>query len=220
MAHLEPQGKKVTVPVDRNSRKLQERLPHIASNCSLVAECYMGGEHSTSWDTFRFYGPTTSDFDHQLPDGQGRAQERAIVSLATGPEAIPTCLAEVFQATRLIDRHAHNPVLTGFALTVQLTLLDLTGPFATAIGAAMALHAGPRPRARRWTQQLYEAYPAIDGLLYCASMYGNAPAVALFEGGARARAIPKRPVFHRELRDAVMAGILTETGRVIGYEVA
>lgn len=48
-------------------------------------------------------------------------------------------------------------------------------------------------------------------------MYGNAPAVALFERGARA--IPKRPVFHRELRDAVMANILTETGRVIGYEV-
>ena len=137
--------------------------------------------------------------------------------LATGPEAIPTCLAEVFQATRLIDRQARDPVLSGFTLAAQLTLLDLTGPFATAIGASMAIHAGPRPRARRWAQQLYEAYPEIDGLLYCASMYGNAPAVALFERGARA--IPQRPVFHRELRDAVMANILTETGRVIGYEV-
>jgi hypothetical protein len=28
-----------------------------------------------------------------------------------------------------------------------------------------------------------------------------------------------RPVFHRELRDAVMANILTQTGRLIGYEV-
>ncbi len=163
--------------------------------------------------------PTTSRFDHQIPDGQvrGQVQNRGIMYLATGSEAIPTCLAEVFQATRLIDRNARDPVLAGFALATDLTLLDLTGPFATAIGASMAIHAGPRPRARRWARQLYEAYPEIDGLLYCASMYGNAPAVALFERGARA--IPKRPVFHRELRDAVMANILTETGRVIGYEV-
>ena len=137
--------------------------------------------------------------------------------LATGPKAIPTCLAEVFQATRLIDRNARDPVLSGFRLAAPLVLLDLTGPFATAIGASMAIHAGSRPRAQRWAQQLYVAYPDIDGLLYCASMYGNAPAVALFERAARA--IPKRPVFHRELRDTVMAGILTQTGRAIGYAV-
>jgi hypothetical protein len=200
-------------------RAIPPVLHHLPEGTTMARLCFVGGEFSTSWDTFRFYGPTTSRFDHQLPDRQGRAQvqERGIMYLATGAEAIPTCLAEVFQATRLIDRHARDPVLSGFNLAADLTLLDLTGPFATAIGASMAIHSGPRPRARRWAQQLYEAYPDIDGLHYCASMYGNAPAVALFERGARA--IPKRPVFHRELRDAVMANILTETGRAIGYEV-
>jgi|TARA_R110000772_G_scaffold68025_1_gene150691 hypothetical protein len=200
-------------------RAIPPVLHHLPQGTTMARLCFVGSEFSTSWDTFRFYGPTTSRFDHQLPDEQGRArvQDRGIMYLATGEEAIPTCLAEVFQATRLIDRRARDPVLSGFNLAGDLTLLDLTGPFATAIGASMAIHSGPRPRARRWAQQLYEAYPDIDGLLYCASMYGNAPAVALFERGARA--IPKRPVFHRELRDAVMANILTETGRVIGYEV-
>jgi len=201
-------------------RAIPPVLHRLATGTTMTRLYFVGGDFSTSWDSFRCYGPTTSRFDHQLPDEQGRAQmqARGIMYLATGSEAIPTCLAEVFQATRLIDRHARDPVLTGFNLVTELTLLDLTGPFATAIGASMAIHAGPRPRARRWAQQLYDAYPDIDGLLYCASMYGNAPAVALFERGARA--IPKRPVFHRELRDAAMANILTETGRVIGYAVA
>ena len=167
-------------------RAMPPVLHHLAEGATMTRVCFVGGEFSTSWDTFRFYGPTTSRFDHQIPDGQGRGQvqNRGIMYLG--------------QATRLIDRNARDPVLAGFALATDLT-------------------AGPRSRAQRWAQQLYAAYPDIDGLLYCASMYGNAPAVALFERGARA--IPKRPVFHRELRDAVMANILTETGRVIGYEV-
>ncbi|MDO8863264.1 hypothetical protein Q6D67_16280 [Haliea sp. E1-2-M8] len=200
-------------------RAITPVLHTVAAGVTVTRLCFAGGDHPSSWDRFRYFGPTNSRFDHQLPDGQGRAyvQDRGIMYLAAGPEAIPTCLAEVFQATRLIDRHARDPVLAGFALATDLTLLDLTGPFATAMGASMALHAGPRPRARRWAQQLYDAYPNIDGLLYCASMYGNAPAIALFERGARA--IPARPVFHRELRDAVMANILTQTGRLIGYEV-
>ncbi|MAT94136.1 MAG: hypothetical protein CME59_16265 [Halioglobus sp.] len=200
-------------------RSIEPVLHRLAAGTLVSRLYFVGGEHPTSWDTFRHVGPTTSRFDHHLPDGQGSAQQqdRGIMYLATGPEAIPTCLAEVFQATRLIDRHARDPVLTGFALADDLALLDLSGPFATAIGASMAVHSGPRPRARRWAQQLYDAYPTIDGLLYCASMYANAPAIALFERGARA--IPERPVFHRELRDAVMANILTETARVIGYQV-
>jgi hypothetical protein len=200
-------------------RAIAPVLQRLPAGSVMARLCFAGGPFPTSWDAFRFYGPTTSRFDHQLPDEEGRAQRqgRGIMYLATGQEAIPTCLAEVFQATRVIDRHARDPVLGGFELAAPVTLLDLSGPFATAIGASMALHAGPRPRARRWAQQLYEAYPAIDGLLYCSSMYGNAPAIALFERGARA--IPARPVFHRELRDAVMTSILNETARVIGYAV-
>ncbi len=181
--------------------------------------CFAGGRHPTRWDRFRQFGPTTSRFDHHLPDSNGAShtQMRGIMYLAAGERAIPTCLAEVFQATRIINRHASDPVLAGFELATALTLLDLRGPFATAIGASMAIHAGPRPRSRRWARQLYSAYPEADGIYYAASMYGNAPAIALFERGARA--IPPRPVFHRELRDAALANILTETGQRIGYAI-
>ena len=81
----------------------------------------------------------------------------------------------------------------------------------------MAIHSGPRPRARRWTQQLYSAFPEAEGMIYCSSMYANKTAIAMFERGQGA--IPKRPVFHRELKDPVLANILTETGNKIGYQV-
>jgi hypothetical protein len=64
-------------------------------------------------------------------------------------------------------------------------------------------------------QRLYEAYPSVDGLLYSSSMYGNAPAIALFE---RAQdCLPIRPVFHRELRDLVLDRIMRSTANAIGY---
>jgi hypothetical protein len=48
-------------------------------------------------------------------------------------------------------------------------------------------------------------------------MYGNECAIALFERGQRA--IPKRPVFHRELKDPALANIVTETGKKIHYPI-
>lgn len=136
---------------------------------------------------------------------------------AVGSVAIPTCLAEVFQMTRLIDRHASEPVLTGFRTCSALTLLDLRGPFATAIGASMAISSGPRPRARRWAQSLYAAYPDAHGLFYSSSMNGGAPALVLFERGQHA--IPQRPAFHRLLNDPVMESVVLQTGHSIGYQM-
>lgn len=181
---------------------------------------FVGGEWPTRWNRFRQIGPGAGRFDHHLPDthGQPHDQARGIMYLATGDRAIPTCLAEVFQLTRFIDRHSRDPVLAGFLLQQPLTLLNLRGPFVTAIGASAALHSGPRPRAQRWARQFYLAWPDIDGLLYSSSMYGNAPAVALFERGLRA--LPQRPLFHRALQDPAIAGVLASTAREIGYGLA
>ena len=128
----------------------------------------------------------------------------------------PTCLAEVFQTTRVIDRHSGSPWLAGFRLAKAIQLLDLTGIFTTALGASTAIHSGPRPRAQRWSQQLYEAYAQIDGILYCSSMYGNAPSVALFERGLPT--IPQLTVFHRALNDPAMLALIIATSQQIGYQ--
>lgn len=177
---------------------------------------YAAGPYPTQWNEFRFVGPTSSRFDHHIPDVKGKSclQNRGIIYLANNG---PTCIAEVFQATRVIDRNSGTPWLAGFRLASKVKLLDLTGVFATTIGASMAINSGPRPRAQRWSQQLYDAYPKIDGILYCSSMYGNAESVALFERGQRT--IPTLTVFHRAFSDPAMLTMLIETGKKINYLV-
>lgn len=178
-----------------------------------------GGQHPGAWNALRYFGPTAARFDHHQLNTQGHPheQKRGVMYLAGGSEAIPTCLAEVFQASRTIDTHSGAPVLCGFKLAADIKLLDLSGPFATRLGASTAIHSGPRPRAWRWAQCLYEAYPHIQGILYGSSMYANAPAIALFERAQAA--IPARPVFHRQLADPALWQVIVATARKIGYGV-
>ncbi len=171
---------------------------------------FRGGRHPTFWDTFRSFGPTRSRFDHQLPPS--RAQKRSILYGALDG---PTCLAEVFQQTRVIDRVASDPWLVGFDLVAALELLDLTGTWPTRAGASMTIASGPRPRAQRWARAIYEAYPDIQGLYYPASMHANQPAVALYESALTA--VPAKPVFHRPLVDPALRGLLGKSARDLGY---
>ena len=108
--------------------------------------------------------------------------------------------------------HPGSPRLT---LTRDLVLLDLRATFPTRAGASMAINTGPRPRAQRWARAFYEAYE-IDGLLYPSSMYGNQPAVALFERSQSA--LPHAPKFHRALADPALQRRLAATARDIRYD--
>ena len=171
---------------------------------------FRGGSHPTFWNVFRAFGPTRSRFDHQIPPP--RFQARRILYAA---EEGPTCLAEVFQDTRVIDRVARYPWLVGFAIRKPLTLLDLAGTWPTRAGASMALNSGPRPRAQRWSRAIYEAYPDIDGLYYPSSMHANRPAIALYERGVRA--FPATPVFHRPLIDPALLSVLRRVAYDLGY---
>lgn len=169
--------------------------------------------YRVKWNTFRHFGPTGSRFDHH--EEPQRLQDRGIMYTAIDGEI---CLAECFQSTRTIDVDRNGPALVGFALTADIALLDLTSDWPTQAGASMAINSGPRPRARRWAQAIYEAYPGLHGIWYASSMAANAPAQALFERAIRAT--PDTPVFHRRLCDHELEPVIEWAGERFNYAVA
>lgn len=175
---------------------------------------FRGGNHPQVWSGFRSFGPVrTARFDHHLlPPHE---QDRGILYCAADAQ---TCLAEVYQETRVIDTAGREPWLVGFALTAELALLDLSGNWPTIAGASMAINSGLRPRSRRWSQAIYQAYPGVHGLWYCSSMNANRPALALYERAEQA--LPPTPFFHRALADPLLLTPLRNVAFRLGYLIA
>lgn len=177
------------------------------------------GAYPSQWPEFRYYGPTSSRFDHHLSNenGEGEVQDRGILYGAVGAQAFKTCLAEFFQQTRIVDVSRYKPVMTAFEIVDSLRLVDLSGDFATRIGASAAINSGPRPRAQRWAQLIYDAYPQAQGIFYTSSMNPGQPAVALFERALPA--MPDRPRFSRELRHIAYLEAAANAAESLGYQV-
>jgi hypothetical protein len=187
-----------------------EDIASIAAGSLLWRIYFRGGSHPTRWDELRHFGPTDARFDHH--ERPARVQSRGILYSANEG---PTCIAEVFQATRVIDRRDRDPWLVGFRITRALRLLDMTGAWVTRAGASMAIHSGPRARARRWSAAIYAAFPLIDGIAYCSSMDGNRIAIALYERAADV--LPATPAVHRALLDPVLAPFIAKAASRFGY---
>ena len=97
---------------------------HVLPRGAVVWRVYFrGGPHPNSWDGFRSYGPTGSRFDHHDPP----AAAHPVKAILYGADLGTTCLAEVFQDPRVIDRRRHQPALAAFRLAQDLPLLDVTG---------------------------------------------------------------------------------------------
>jgi hypothetical protein len=192
--------------------KIPPAVRVLPAGTALFRLYFRGGKHPGFWNTFRSFGPLESRFDHQLPPR--REQGRGILYAA---ENLPTCLAEVFQERRLIDRKTREPWLAGFELSSELVLLDLTGRWPTRAGASMAINSGPRLRAQRWSREIYAAYPEIQGLYYPSSMYGEGHCLALYEKAGTS--IPGLPVLHRPLNHPGLLLLLGRTAEDIGYDI-
>lgn len=176
---------------------------------------FAGGPHGVTWDHFRDYGPTHARFDHHNAiSGKPVRQTRAIHYAAADPI---TPFAEVFQDTRTIDRHTHDPWLVGYRLAQPLTLLNLAGPFITRAGASPAINACDKAKARAWSRYFYQHYKRIDGLVYHASMYAQAEAYALFERATPA--LPLAPVFNRALADPALYTRLVTVAYDLGFHL-
>ena len=188
----------------------------LAAGTKLARVYFSRGSHPQAWDQLRYFGPLNSRWDHHVPDVAGHplAQERGIYYAARDAK---TCLAEVFQATRRIDRVFQAPWLVVFETLASLKLLDLTGDFPTRMGASMAIHSGSRGRARGWARDLYEAYPEVQGILYSASMRGGQHAIALNERALKEELFPAHPSFHRALADDGMVDVLKHAAKELGY---
>ena len=181
---------------------------------SLARIYFAAGGHPSRWARFRSFGPVDARWDHHLPDRRGGGVEQSRAILYCAPD-IDTCVSEVFQATRRIDRARGAPWLVVFALREPVTLLDLRGTFATTIGASTAIHSGPRSRTRAWARELYEAYPNVQGVHYGSSMNGHAPAMALNERALTA--MPRLPLFHRALNDDMLVDVLQRIALRLSY---
>lgn len=164
----------------------------------------------------RHYGPTNARYDHHLPNAHGRphTQERGVAYLAGD---IPTCLAEVYQVNRTVDRKLDRPWLVSIKIEHPLQLLDLTGTFLVQAGGSMKLISGARSHARNWSRGFYAAYNAVDGLYYLSSMT-NRPVLALYERALAKHPFPASPDFHRALDDPLLIDPLQEACVDIGYE--
>jgi len=188
----------------------------LPANSTLARVYYTSSAHPLPWNELRFNGPLNFRWDHQQPTAAGEPHEQARAVYYAATSAV-TCLAEVFQATRRIDRVYQSPWLVVFNTLRPLSLLDLTGDFAARMGASTKVHSGSRVRARGWARDLYEAFPAVEGVLYSSSMHAGEPALALNERALRAPLLPRHPEFHRALADDVLLDPLKHAAQALGY---
>ena len=180
-----------------------------------VWRIYFRRPHGARWSTFRHFGPTGSRFDHHLPPPR-MSPDRAILY---GAAEYPTCLAEFFQDTRLVDRtSADGPRLAAFAFRRALRLLDVAGPWTTRVGASMAINSGSRAVAREWSRAIYVAFPNVDGILYASSMDGNRRAYAFYER-AQADIVPTTPPVDLPLSHPALLRRLSRAADRLGYRL-
>lgn len=187
---------------------------HVLPRGAVVWRVYFrGGPHPTTWDAFRSFGPTGARFDHHDPPPAVHPAR----GILYGADLGPTCLAEVFQDTRVIDRRRHQPALAAFELEQDLPLLDVTGAWPTRAGASMAISTGKRKRVREWSRAIYDAFPQIAGIRYGSSMDANRPAFALYE---RAKGgIPSLPLLDEPLSAFGLAILIARAAVRFGYRV-
>ncbi len=177
---------------------------------------FSAGAHPGTWRTFRSYGPVVGGrFDHHVPP-KSSSTSRAVLYAAIGPRAIETCLAEVFQGTRVIDRHDRAPYLAAFQLVRQVRLLDLRDSWPARAGVTQILNSGSHTQAQAWSRQVFLSYPDLDGVLYPSAASGISGAnIMLFERAAPA--LPPRPLFNEALSHTGLVLPLRRAAYRFGY---
>jgi hypothetical protein len=171
-----------------------------------------GGAHVIGWSELRRLGPLPSMRFDPHPPPLGDSAE-GVMCAATD---VATALAEVFQATRLIDTDSFGPVLTAWQPSRTLRLLDLGGGWPLRNGAAHALTAAKRSTCRAWARAIRSTWPDLDGLRSLSTMTGK-PVVVLFSPAADS--FPGLPAFSRPLGHPALRLLAESVASELGYRV-
>ncbi|MGM1063905.1 RES family NAD+ phosphorylase [Saccharothrix sp. Mg75] len=151
------------------------------------------GLHPQRWNSFRYTGPLAhARFDTHPPSPDGapaHAHDQGVLYFGL---TVRTSVAEVFQATSVVDRRTRSPFLVVMRPRRTLRLLDLVGLWPTRVGASQEISSGPKHMTRQWARAIRAAYPELDGLWYRSSMDSGAPAVCLWDPPA-ATGLPVSP---------------------------
>ncbi|NUT91361.1 MAG: RES family NAD+ phosphorylase [Saccharothrix sp.] len=151
------------------------------------------GLHPQRWNSFRYTGPLAhARFDTQPPAPDGsptHAHDQGVLYFGL---SVRTSVAEVFQATSVVDRRTRSPFLVVLRPRRTLRLLDLAGLWPTRVGASQEISSGPKAMTQQWARAIRAAYPELDGLWYRSSMDSGDPAVCLWDppGGSGLPAAP------------------------------
>jgi len=179
------------------------------------------GAHPASWQAFRSFGPLIGGrFDHHVPPKRDSATRAVLYgAVNAGDEAaIATCLVEVFQATRVIDRFDQAPYVAAFRPSRPVRLLDLRHRWPARAGATQALNSGPHSRSHRWSRKIYASYPNIDGLMYPSAVAGIGGAnVMIFERALDS--LPRQPLFNLPLTHAALVLPLKRAADRFAYDL-
>ncbi|MFL6124599.1 RES family NAD+ phosphorylase [Actinophytocola sp.] len=170
-----------------------EDIAVLPTSARLVRVFVAAGAHQQRWNTFRHTGPLPhARFDPQPPSpngGMGTSPAHGVLYFGL---SVRTSIAEVFQASSVVDRTTRRPHLAVFAPTRSLCLLDLTGLWPTRVGASQEISTGPKDITQAWARAIREAFPDLDGLWYRSSMDAGDPAVCLWHPPA-GNALPLTP---------------------------
>lgn len=174
------------------------------------------GPYRVLFGQMRVFGPLASArFDPHPEPATADGPERVLYAAAT----LLTALAERFQHGREIRTDdPSGPVAYAWLPTRSLTLVDLTGPAATRLGASYAISAGPKPVTRAWARAIRRTWPDVDGLLYSSAMTGED---CLVFWAPAADSFPEAPTYARLVGDASTIGwqtLLRSAAVQIGYD--
>jgi RES domain len=184
-----------------------------------LARIYLtGGRHPSNWNGFRTVGPVAAArFDPHPATDDGEPADVPGCGVLYAAVELQTCVAESFQASRVVDRRTGRPWVVIFRPTRVLRLLDLTGTWPTRAGASQAISSGPRDRARAWARVIHQAYDDIDGVWYRSSMDRGHPSLCLWEPARDA--IASSPWANLPLDSPGLTLPLARACRALGYQL-